>query len=97
MDRVINIYHKDWNGECILLNNEVIIRKDKKDEKGNSNASTLMGQMIALEMMIVVAHKYPKHKSEFDKIFQEYLKHNKSSDLLQKTYTKEVEIKKQSK
>ena len=35
MDRIINIYHKDWNGECILLNNEVIIRKDKKDEKGN--------------------------------------------------------------
>ena len=35
MDRVINIYHKDWNGECILLNNDVIIRKDKRDEKGN--------------------------------------------------------------
>ena len=35
MDRIINIYHKDWNGECILLNNDVIIRKDKRDEKGN--------------------------------------------------------------
>jgi len=35
MDSIINIYHKDWIGSCILLSNNVIIRKDKSDEKGN--------------------------------------------------------------
>jgi hypothetical protein len=35
MDRAIYIYHKDWSGECILINNEIIIRKDKNNEKGN--------------------------------------------------------------
>lgn len=78
---------KPWKDEFIRIANSF-----KKDEK---DSSTLMGQMIALEMMIIVAHKYPKHKSEFDKIFQEYLKNNKSSDLLEKTYAKEAEIKKQ--
>lgn len=81
---------KLWKDEFFRLANNF-----KKDEKGFSNASTLMGQMIALEMMIAVAHKYPKHKEEFDKIFQEYLKDNKSSELLKKTYDKEAEIKKQ--
>jgi hypothetical protein len=81
---------KPWKDEFLKLANSF-----KKDEKGYSNSSTLMSQMIALEMMIIVAHKYPKHKAEFDKIFQEFLKHNKSSDLLEKTWAKESEIKKQ--
>lgn len=81
---------KPWKDDFFRLANNF-----KKDEKGFSNASTLMGQMLVLEMMIVVAHKYPEHKKEFDKIFQEYLQDNSSSELLKKTYAKEVEIKKQ--
>lgn len=80
---------KPWKDEFLKIANGF-----KKDEKGNNNSLTLMEHMLALEMMILVAHKYPKHKEEFDKIFQEYLKNNKSSDLLKKTYAKEAEIKK---
>jgi len=80
---------KPWKDEFIQIANSF-----KKDGKGEwSDSSTLMAQMIALRMMIIVAHKYPKHKSEFDKIFQEYLKDNESSELLKKTYAKEAEIK----
>ena len=81
---------KPWKDVFFRLANSF-----KKDDKGFSNGSTLMGQMLALEMMIGVAHKYPKHKEEFDKIFKEYLKDNQSSELLKKTYAKEAEIKKQ--
>lgn len=81
---------KIWKDEFFRLANNL-----KKDDKGFSNGNTLMGQMLSLEMMIDVAHKYPKHKSEFDKIFKEFLKDNQTSDLLKKTYAKEAEIKKQ--
>ena len=81
---------KPWKDEFLRIANSF-----KKDEKGNTNQSTLMGQIISLQMMIVVAHKYPEHKKEFDKIFQEYLQDNNSSELLKKTYAKEAEIKKQ--
>lgn len=83
--------YKPWKDEFFKLANDF-----KKDEKGNSNSSKLMGQMIALQMMISVAHKYPEHKKEFDKIFQEYLQDDKSSELLRKAYAKEAEIKKQN-
>ena len=33
MSKIINIYHNDWNGECLLVDN-LLIRKDKNDEKG---------------------------------------------------------------
>lgn len=67
-----------------------LIKDFKKDD-----ASEIFGQIIALDMMITVAHKYPKHKADFDKIYQEYLKNGISSELLKKTYAKEYEIKKQ--
>jgi hypothetical protein len=82
--------YKPWKDEFFKLANDF-----KKDEKGYSNSSKLMGQMIVLQMMISVAHKYPEHKKEFDKIFQEYLQDDKSSELLRKAYAKEAEIKKQ--
>jgi hypothetical protein len=47
--------------------------------------------------MISVARKYPEHKKEFDKIFQEYLQDDNSSELLRKAYAKEAEIKKTKK
>jgi hypothetical protein len=81
---------KIWKDEFFRLANNL-----KKDDEGFSNGNTLMGQMLSLEMMIGIAHKYPKHKSEFDKIFKEFLKDNQPSDLLKKTYAKEAEIKKQ--
>lgn len=80
---------KPWKDEYLRIANNF-----KKDEKGFSNSATLMGQIISLDMMTAVAHKYPEHKHEFDKIFQEFLKHNKTSDLLKKTWEKESEIKK---
>ena len=83
---------KPWKDEFLRIANSF-----KRDEKGFSNSTKLMGQMIALQMMISVAHKYPEHKKEFDKIFQEYLQDDKSSELLRKAYAKEAEIKKTKK
>jgi ribosomal protein L40E len=66
----------------------------QKDSKGN-NGQKLFGQMLMLDIMVSRASKYPDHKVEFDKIFQEYLKDENGSELLKKTYAKESEIKKQ--
>jgi hypothetical protein len=78
---------KLWKDQYMSLVNSY-----KKDDKGD-NSTKIMSNIIALNMMVVVSHKYPKHKSEFDKIFQEYLKDGSSSELLKKTYAKESEIK----
>ena len=75
---------KPWKNQYMNLANSY-----KKGESSNK----IMSNIIALDMMVVVAHKYPKHKSEFDKIFQEYLKDGSSSELLKKVYDKESEIK----
>lgn len=63
----------------------------QKDSKGN-NGSKLFGQMLMLDIMVNTASKYPDHKVEFDKIFQEYLKDEDGSELLKKTYAKSKEI-----
>jgi hypothetical protein len=78
---------KLWKDQYMSLVNSY-----KKDDKGD-NSTKIMSNIIALDMMVAVAHKYPKHKSEFDKIFQEYLKDGSSSELLKKVYDKESEIK----
>jgi len=78
---------KPWKDQYMNLANSY-----KKDDKGD-NSIKIMSNIIALDMMVVVAHKYPKHKAEFDKIFQEYLQDGITSELLKKTYAKESEIK----
>lgn len=79
---------KPWKEQYLSIANSY--------QKG-SNSTTIMGQMLVLDMVVSVAHKYPEHKAEFEKIFQDYLKTNKSdySNLLSNVYAKEAEIKKQ--